>query len=164
MKTKITIIALLISITGFSQFKAGEVSYRQINIITDPYAMIQESGLYIGGEYEHIEDLLYVKAGLEFFPALEGGYNSLTLGGGLNLKYGYFDDWRYYTGFKFALVNRGKELYINPAVEGGIAYMFDSGTSVGLRADCMYRQDFLWSGANADIQFSGFILLSFKLN
>jgi hypothetical protein len=163
MKKFITLLMLTAAFSINAQFKSGELKYSQINILTDPYAMYQEQGLYIGGEYEKVENWLYIKAGLEFFPGLEGGYNSLTLGGGLNFKYGHFDDWRYYVGMKYAFVNRGKELYINPAIEGGLSYSFENGTTVGLRADAMYRNDFLWSGANADIQLSGFILLSFKL-
>jgi hypothetical protein len=160
---KLLLLLLLISFSVTAQIKKGELTYTAINIANDPYASIKEEGINISLELERVQNFGYLKAGIEVFPALEGGYNYLYTAVGFNLKIGYFDNWRLYSGIKAGAVNRRESVYINYGGEAGINYQIYENTLIGLKTDAIYRDDFNYWGGKSKFVGSGYITVTFKL-
>lgn len=156
-------ILLLYSTICFSQVGLGETKYTNFTFGTDPYASFKEQGVYVFGHIERVEDFFYVKGGFDLFPSIDGGYFYPNTSLGINLKYGHFDDFRYFAGFKSGFAFRGGHTYTNFGFEGGVNYVFDSGFIIGLKTDYIYRSDFMYWGGDPEYQWSGYINLGFKL-
>ncbi len=156
------IILLLLTTAMTAQIRKGELAYTAINIANDPHASIKEEGINLSLEIERVQNFGYIKAGVETFPALEGGYDYIYTGAGLNLKVGYFDKWRLYTGVKMGFVKRRKTPYSNFGCEAGINYDF-GGVLLGLKTDAIYRDDFNYWGGKPKFVGSGYITATFKL-
>ncbi len=164
MKKFILFIFLFSLSFSHSQIKKGESVYGAINISSDPYAIYKEGGINISFEYEKVERLAYVKAGAEFFPVLDGGYNFFYTGAGFNLKIGHFDNWRLFSGVKAGAVLRGSHSYGNYGGEAGVNYIFPNGAILGLKTDAIYRSDFLYWNGDPEFVGSGYITLAFKID
>jgi hypothetical protein len=155
------LIILLFTIASNAQ-KFGELKYNAINISVDPGALLTDEVFVIAGEFERVENAVYVKAGIEL-ATLEGGYGFLYAATGLNFKYGHFDKYRYYVGFKMGFVRRGGYPYANLGPEAGINYTFNNNTTIGLRADYIRRDDFMYWGGDPAFRLSGYLVVIIKL-
>lgn len=159
---RLLLFALLITVISSAQPRFGETRYTAFNMGTDPNALISDDVFVMSLEVERVETGFYFKGGFEY-ASLEGDYKFIYTALGINLKYGHFDDWRYYAGIKSGFVFRGGE-YVNFGPEIGINYDFDNGIMLGLRADYIYRGDWLYWEGDPDWQGSGYIILIIKIN
>lgn len=162
MKKLITL--LLLSTLSYSQnIRFGDTETFNISILTDVNASIKEKGLNIGGEIELVSNAIYVRSGIQTFSVLEGGYMDWTTGIGLNLKSGYFDNFRYYAGGRLGIIWREGNSYPTAGCEIGIEHNFNSGFILGLRSTYDYRSDFEYWGGQSEMRLSTFIKIGWKL-
>lgn len=82
---------------------------------------------------------------------------------GFNLKIGYFDNWRLYSGIKIGPVYRNNNPYVNYGGEAGINYQICENTLIGLKTDVIYRDDLMSWGGKGKFVGSGYITITFKL-
>ena len=147
----------------YGQIQFGESKQSNIGIILDPGASIKEGGLNLGVEIDYVENGLYIHSGIQTFSALSGKYIDWTTAMGVNLKYGYFDNYKIYAGGRLGLINRGGNTYPTAGIECGFDYIFDNGLMIGLRATDDYRSDFEFWGGKAEFRRSGFLKIGFRL-
>jgi len=164
---KTLLFALLVGMTASAQLQLGQKEYFTGSVYVDPGGSIKESGLNLGAEIELVSYGGYVKAGVQSFDALEGGYFDLTGAGGVNVTYGTFEDFRSYAGIRLGFIKRGyktndSRTYPLFGLEAGTDYNINDVWFVGLRATYDYREDFIWSGAKEEFQGSGFVRAGFK--
>jgi len=167
MKKIITIALLAIGMTASAQLQFGQKEYFTGSVYVDPSASIKEGGINAGAEIELVSYFGYVKAGVQTFDSLEGGYFDISGALGLNLTSGLFEQFRYYGGIRLGVINRGyKDSGSQPyplfGFESGIDYNVSEKYFVGLRGTADYREDFLYSGASPEYRLSGFIRAGFK--
>lgn len=163
MKNIITLL-LITSISYSQNIRFGDTETFNISILTDPNASIKEKGINIGGEIEMVSNAIYVRTGIQTFSVLEGGYMDWTTGIGLNLKSGYFDNFRYYAGGRLGIIWRDGNSYPTAGCEIGIEHNFNSGFILGLRGTYDYRSDFeYWGNNKAEMRGSCFIKIGWKL-
>lgn len=163
MKKSLQIIAFLFFTATYAQVSFGDSNRFNLSIIADPKASIDEGGINIGAEIEMVEQWGYIHSGVQSFDALKGGYLDWTTGLGVNLKYGYFDQWRYYAGGRLGLIKRSSETYPTAGLEAGFEVNFDCGIVLGMRATYDYREDFKFTGAEPGMQYSNYFKIGFKL-
>lgn len=171
---KILLLLLLLSQVIYSQdelkprFRFVDFSKESFtfSVYVDPTSSFKEKGVDFLSEIEYTS-LFYVKAGFENFSALTGGYKDFHAGIGLNFTSGYFEKFRYYLGYRQAIVWRtNQENYtgweLNPGIEGGIDYNLTDHIFTGLRFTFDKRNDQKILGWNPEIKFSGFVRLGYK--
>ena len=156
-----TIFLLLLTTVATAQIGWYESKYTAINISSDPNALISDNTFVIAGELERVETGFYFKAGFEY-ASLEGDYKYLYNVLGINVKFGYFDTFRWYTGFKSGFAFRGGE-YVNFGGEAGLNYDLNNGILLGLRTDYIYRGDWLYWKGDPDFVFSGYLVVIIKI-
>lgn len=163
MKKLITL--LLITSLSYSQdIRLGDTETFNISILTDARASIKEKGINIGGEIELVSNAIYVRSGIQTFGVFQGGYVDWTTAGGINLKWGYFDDFRFYSGGRLGFIWRGGNSYPTAGAEAGLDYNFNSGFILGLRGTYDYRSDFeYWGNNKSEMRASTFIKIGWKL-
>jgi hypothetical protein len=170
MKKIMIIIGILISNLAISQdgFRFNPREYFTVSLSVDPTSSIKENGLDIVSELEYVGPL-YAKVGFESFSALTGGYRDFHFSIGPSFTSGYFENIRYYTGFRMARVDRGPALGVPPGafrinygLEAGIDYDISDDFFVGLRATLDKRYDQEIFGWTPETKFSGFIRVGYK--
>jgi len=167
MKKLLVLAFLVIGMMANAQIQFGQKEYFTASVYVDTSASVKEGGVNFGSEIELVNYWMYVKAGVQSFGALEGGYFDVSGAMGLNLTSGIFEEMRYYGGIRLGVINRGyKDSDSRPyplfGFEGGIDYNVNEVLFVGLRATADYREDFLYSGANPEYRCSGFVRAGFK--
>lgn len=161
MKKTIIYTFLAIGMMVNAQIKFGDKEYTTINILIDPSASIKEKSLDIVLELEHHSFWKYIKVNTQILPGLEGGYIDFTGGFGVNLTVNKI---RSYTGVRLGVIKRG--LLVNNSYTyplAGIDVKLSEGLYLGVRGTGDYRTDFLYSGAEPFIRYSGFVKLGIKL-
>lgn len=169
MKKLFTIALTAIALTSNAQLSFIENEYATISIYADPSASVKEKGLNFGGEIQLVSNWKYVKAGFQSFEALEGGYFDFTGGFGVNLTSDIFEKTRYYGGVRLGFIKRGykdndPQTYPLAGIEGGFDYQITDNFFAGIRATGDWREDFLFSGAEPEIRYSGFIRIGIKID
>lgn len=175
---KFILLALLLTISVNAQMlqKIGE-EFTTITIAVDPYASYKENGINIVGEFTLVSYFGYIKAGIELFPGLEGGYFSVFGGAGFNQKstlvidfLGIDSDVRLYEGIHLGFNHRNATEKYGSSYSGPLAGInigtemsLWEGTYIGLRATLDWREDFKYSGAEPEAQFNGFVTFSKRL-
>ena len=150
---------------GQSVVRFSRNEYFNISVSVDPNGSLNEKGIDFVGEMEYCGPI-YIKAGLENFSALYGGYTDAHWGAGLSLNAGIFDQFRIYSGFRSAIVWRGGEgaYRVNYGLESGVDYFVSENIFCGLRATMDKRYDQEIFGWSPEIKFSGFFRVGFKWN
>lgn len=158
MKKILTTFLILISLQIYSQ----EKEYFTASLSVDPISSFKENGLDIVGEIEY-EGIIYVKVGFESFSALYGGYTDIHYSIGWNHTT-KFDTFRYYAGFRPALVFRDGGHAINYGLEAGVDYNVSEDFFIGIRTTLDYRLEqkviFNWT---PQIVPSGYIRFGYRL-
>lgn len=169
MKKLLLIATLILSLNATAQLQFIQNEYVTLSGYVDPSASVKEKGINFGAEIQLISNWKYVKAGFQSFNALEGGYFDYTGGFGVNLTSDIFEETRYYAGVRLGFIKRGfldGESYTYPlaGVEGGFDYQFTDTLFVGVRVTADHREDFLYSGADPSMVYSGFVRVGFKID
>jgi hypothetical protein len=161
MKKLIITALLTIGMMANAQIRFVDKEYFTTSIAVDPNATIKD-GLNLTGEIELVSYWKYIKVNCQFQPDLQGGYIDYAGSFGINLTSGYFDTWRAYTGVRFGHIRRETYGYPLAGFEGGIDFYVTNSTFLGLRATGDWRSDFLYSGAEPAMRYSGTIRAGFK--
>lgn len=171
MKLSLLLLVFTVQILQAQFIKPIDDEYTIINISIDPYASIQDKGINIITDVTLVSYFGYVKAGVQLFSTLVGGYYDIHGGIGLNQKSALFGiDTRIYEGIKGGLIYRGESNEYGKGVTYplfGIDIGFDLNitdkSSIGLKSTLDYREDFKYSGAIPKYVPSGFIVYTYKL-
>jgi len=154
---KLLLIALLITGLSYAQgLQFGDNESTNISISIEPVASINTTL-----EFEYICYFLYIKPSLQLSPS--NNYTDTSVGLGLNLTSGYFEDWRYYGGIRLGHIFRENQNYPLFGWEAGIDKRITEKLYIGLRSTLDWREDYLYSGANPKYKFNGSIRLTYKL-
>lgn len=145
-----------------AQIQFGKKEYFNVSLSIDPSATIKEESPNVVGEIELVNYGIYVKAGVQTLPGLQGGYTDTTGAFGLNVTTGPFEDFRFYTGVRLGFIFRGEYTYPLAGAEGGVDYNVNDDIFVGLRSTYDQREDFMYSGAEPSARFSGFVRVGYK--
>lgn len=169
MKKLLLIATLITSLNATAQLSFIENEYVTLSGHIDPSASIKEKGLHFGAEIQLISHWKYVKSGFQSFNALEGGYLDYTGGFGVNLTSDIFEETRYYAGIRLGFIKRGfldgeSQTYPLAGLEGGFDYQLTDTFFVGIKATGDWREDFMYSGAEPEMQYSGFIRCGIKID
>ena len=121
------------------QFHEGETW--QAGIHTDPGAMINDGGLFIGAEATLVMEGVYTGVSISSFDGLPAFYFDLAYHIGTSLTIANTRDFRYYLGLQLGVVWR--EADPNPMIgpEGGIDYYISRYFGVGIGLSYMWRSD-----------------------
>lgn len=160
MKKIITVLIVLISLTGNSQIQFEDEEYFTAAIITDPGAVaIGNGGLNLGAEIGLNSYWGYVRAFTNVFPEMdEVSYMYSGIGLGLNFKYGNFSPFRYYAGGRLgAIVRNWESGYPAVGAEGGINFLTEGDFVIGVRGTYDYRTDFKYWNNDSEWLPSGFL-------
>jgi len=168
MKNQNTILILIIILAlicgvanGQSNFRLNRVDSFNFSVVIDPSASIKESGLQIGAEIEYV-GLVYTRASITSFSALEGGYVDFIGAAGLNFTSGMWEQIRYYAGLRAGIISRGGNGYPTLGTEIGIDYVIGS-LVLGVRMTRDKRGDFEFYGEPSEMRNSGFVKIGVKL-
>lgn len=169
MKKLLLIAPLILGLNATAQLQLIQNEYVTLSGYVDPSASIKEKGINFGAEIQLVSNWKYVKAGFQSFNALEGGYLDYTGGFGVNLTSDIFEETRYYTGLRLGFIKRGltnndPQTYPLAGIEGGFDYQLTDTFFVGVRATGDWREDFMYSGAEPEMQLSGFVRVGLKID
>lgn len=169
MKELLSIAFLVIGMIANAQLQFVQNEYCTISCYVDPSASVKEKGLNFGGEIQLVSNWKYVKAGFQSLDALEGGYLDYTGGFGVNLTSDVFEETRYYAGVRLGFIKRGyldndPQTYPLAGFEGGFDYQLTDTFFVGVRATGDWREDFMFSGAEPSMRYSGFVRCGIKID
>ena len=147
MKTKKTILTIIILIVLLlnvykvnAQIRFGDKESFATSIYLDPVASVKEKGLDIGADIEY-RGFLLVKAGIESFEELEGGYFDIHGVIAPRFTIGQMERLSLYAGLRLGVVFRYSQPNPIMGFEGGIDYVFPSGLLIGVNASYMRRGD-----------------------
>lgn len=145
------------------RFKKTE--HFSISLSIDPTSSVKEKGVDALIEVEY-NWLLNIKAGIENFQALEGGYTSFTGGIGFNLTHGFQERFVYTGGIRLGVIHRGfltedSGSYPLFGWEGQVNYRIAPNFIIGLRGTLDWREDFLYTGGDPSYRGSGFVTLKY---
>lgn len=155
------ILFLLFTLSANAQMlRFNQNEYFTASVILDPNASLKENGLFIGAEIEYV-GLIYARAGVSTFAALEDGYTEIIGGIGVNLTSGYFDKVRYYAGGRLGVIKR-QAANATAGVEAGFDVTLGESFFIGLRATYDYRSDFAFYDYPNEMRGSGFIRIGTK--
>lgn len=171
MKGLIIFIISIFTMGVFSQSNPSAIRFKKtehfsVSTSIDPFASIKEGGLDILTEIEY-NGLMNVKAGVENFQVLQGGYLALTGGIGVNLTHGLREKFVYTGGIRLGVIHRGwltKDKYPYPlfGFEGQINYNLTENIVLGLRGTYDWREDFLYTGGEPSYRSSGFFTIKYR--
>lgn len=156
------ILALLLSCTAPAQLKFNDTEFFTAALVVDPVASVKEQGLNIGAEIGLVSHWGYVRAGLQTFNKLEGGYIDLTGAGGISLRYGHFSPFRFYGGLRLGVIYREKYPYPTAGIEGGIDLYTQNNLVLGVRTTYDHRTDAKYWGGDHYNRLSGFVRIGLK--
>lgn len=158
---KILLAFLAIGMTANAQIRFINKEYFTTSIAIDPNATIKD-GINITPELELVSYWKYVKVNSQIQPDLSGGYFDIAGTFGINLTKGRFNKWRAYSGLRLGHIWRGSYGYPLVGFEGGIDYNINDKIFIGLRSTGDYREDFIFSGAEPSMRYSGIIRIGTK--
>lgn len=169
MKKLFTIATLILTLNASAQISFIENEYVTLSGYVDPYASVKEGVINFGSEIQLVSNWKYVKAGFQSFNALEGGYLDFTGGFGVNLTSDIFEETRYYAGVRLGFIKRGltnndPQTYPLAGIEGGFDYQLTETFFIGVRATGDWREDFMYSGAEPEMRYSGFVRVGLKID
>jgi hypothetical protein len=146
---------------GQSNFRLNKAETFNFAIVIDPSASIEQKGLNVGAEIEYI-GLVYTRASVTSFTALNSGYLDFIGAAGINFTSGYFEQFRYYAGVRGGVIVRDSNVYPTMGLECGIDYTIGK-LVLGLRATRDRRGDFKFYNEEPEMRNSGFIKIGWKL-
>jgi len=152
------LLALLLTNLASAQ-KFGSTEYTSVSITIEPSSSIKEKSLNATFEFQYSCHWLYIKPSVQILPSIN--YIDTAVGLGVVLDKGYYQDWVFYSGIRLGFIHRGAT-YPLFGFEGGIDRKITDNVYIGLRATYDWREDFEFSGANAEYQFNGGIKLTYK--
>lgn len=166
-KLFITVLTLLSLSIQSQNIHFVDDEYFTASIAVDPSATMKEDSPNVAFEVELVSYWKYVKANVQVLPGLEGGYLDLTGGFGANLTHGHFNKVRYYGGARLGVIKRGMDsgdtcTYPMAGFEGGIDVKITKSLFLGVRATGDWREDFLYTGGEPGMRYSGFGRIGFK--
>lgn len=163
MKTiKLTIIFLLLSLTGISQVRFLDMEYFNFSASIDPTATIKESSPNLVAELELVSYWGYVKATAQILPGLEGGYVDFGGAMGVNITFDRWNTFRAYSGIRLGTIRRGGYSYPLFGFEGGVDWNINDKFFIGYRGTADWREDFLFSGADPAYRLSSYLRAGIK--
>jgi len=157
----IVTIAITCKSNAQSNFRLNRVDSFSFAVVIDPSASIQENGFNAGIEIEYV-GLVYTRASITSFAALEGGYVDFIGAAGLNFTSGMWEQIRYYAGLRAGIISRGGNGYPTLGTEIGIDYVIGS-LVLGIRMTRDKRGDFEFYGESSEMRNSGFVKIGVKL-
>jgi len=137
----------------------GSTEYVSASVTIEPNSSIKEKSLNATFEFQYSVHWLYIKPSVQILPSIN--YVDTALGLGILLDKGYYQDWVFYSGIRLGYIHRGVT-YPLFGFEGGFDRKITNNVYIGLRATYDWREDFEFSGANAEYQFNGGIKLTYK--
>jgi len=152
------LLALLLTNLASAQ-KFGSTEYTSASITFDPNGTYQEKSLNATFEFQYTCHWLYIKPSVQVLPSIN--YIDTALGLGVVLDKGYYQDWIYYGGIRLGYIHRGAT-YPLFGWECGFDKKITDNLYIGLRATYDWREDFEFSGADAEYQFNGGIKCTWK--
>lgn len=162
MKKLILITLLITTLSNAQELKFGNTEYITISVIFEPLSSIKEKSINATFEFQYVPSFFYIKPSIQILPSIN--YIDTTVGLGLILEKGYFQDWLFYGGIRLGYIHRKSETYPLFGWETGIDKKITNTFYLGLRATYDWRTDFDFSGANAKYQFNGGIKATYKFN
>jgi hypothetical protein len=133
-----------------------------VSMSIDPKASFNEKSIDLVAEIEYV-GILYVKAGIEYFPGLEPSYFDIHGALGINGIIGRFNPTRLYAGIRLGRIFRENksrgELF---GLESGIDFPITEKLFIGARATYDYRNDGIPLGWSSYWRASGFIRIGIK--
>lgn len=164
MKKYYCLALLMVGLSSSAQgIRFVNDEYLTVQAYVDPVASFKEHGLDFGAEVQLVSHKVYVKAGVENFSVLAGGYTAITGGVGLNLTSGFLYRPRYYGGIRLGVNVRDKTVYPLFGLEGGIDFPITKVLYVGVRGTGDWREDFRFWGGDPEMRWSGFAVVGFNL-
>jgi len=161
--TVIIVFALLCGIANAqSNFRINKTESFNFGIVIDPYASYKEKGLNIGAEIEYC-GLVYTRASLTYFGALNVKYIDAIGAFGINFTSGTFENIRYYAGGRLGIINREGNVYPTMGCESGIDFKITDNITLGIRTTLDKRSDFEFYNESSEMRGSGFVKIGFKL-
>lgn len=153
------LLLLMCNIGIAQQLDFGDTEYTTISITIEPSSSIKEKSLNATFEFQYSCHWLYIKPSVQILPSIN--YVDTAVGLGILLDKGYYQDWVFYSGIRLGYIHRGVT-YPLFGFEGGFDRKITNNVYIGLRATYDWREDFEFSGANAQYQFNGGIKLTYK--
>jgi len=141
------------------QLDFGSTEYVSASVTLDPNGSYQEKSLNATFEFQYSVHWLYIKPSVQILPSIN--YVDTALGLGILLDKGYYQDWVFYSGIRLGYIHRGVT-YPLFGFEGGFDRKITNNVYIGLRATYDWREDFEFSGADAEYQFNGGVKLTYK--
>jgi hypothetical protein len=163
-------LLLFTSIINAQLIKAIDEEYTSIAFSIDPYASYKEKSINLSTEIILTSYFGYVKAGVQIFPGLTGGYYDITGGFGLNQKFSIFGiETKLYEGIRLGFNHRGQSIDYKPytgplfGIDIGFDININSNSTLGLKITNDWREDMKYSGANSKWIQSIFLTFTTKL-
>jgi len=154
------LLLLLMCNIGIAQeLNFGSTEYVSTSVTIEPNSSIKEKSLNATFEFQYSCHWLYIKPSFQILPAIN--YVDTALGLGILLDKGYYQDWVFYGGIRLGYIHRGVT-YPLFGFEGGFDRKITNNVYIGLRATYDWREDFEFSGADAEYQFNGGVKLTYK--
>jgi len=154
------LLLLLMCNIGIAQeLNFGSTEYVSASVTIEPNSSIKEKSLNATFEFQYSVHWLYIKPSVQILPSIN--YVDTSVGLGILLDKGYYKDWVFYSGIRLGYIHRGVT-YPLFGFEGGFDRKITNNVYIGLRATYDWREDFEFSGANAEYQFNGGIKLTYK--
>lgn len=156
---KLLLLSLFALQVNAQSLDFGDTEYTTISVTIEPNSSIKEKSLNATFEFQYSVHWLYIKPSVQILPSIN--YVDTAVGLGILLDKGYYQDWVFYSGIRLGYIYRGVT-YPLFGFEGGFDRKITNNVYIGLRATYDWREDFEFSGANAEYQFNGGIKLTYK--
>lgn len=140
MRKIILFLFLFLCNISFGQIRLNDDEYFTVSVIADPITSSEKNGICLGGELEYV-GTVYVRTSITRLEASgDDSYTTFVGAFGLNLTYGYFSKFRYYTGARLGTIKR-KKANAMVGAELGVDYLINDNFFVGLRGTLDHYSD-----------------------
>jgi hypothetical protein len=167
MKTiKLFLILIFISINANAQWiSLPREEFIEVGFFTDPGAMINDGGIFIGVEAQFVLEGLYIRGSISHFGGVDPDYTDWQGSIGLNLNFFNNDNIKYYLGGLAGVAYR--EGNPNPLIgtEGGIDfYLARKSIVLGSRLSYVHREDLKFYDSPNEELWNGYLRFAWNFN